>query len=140
MAARQTVIGKHALVLIARGDTEIASQIFVYDHMREIRIDIKNFEVKVLMNYDEAYFRVFSVKPHSEAPEDQEKAKEIVLKFYNDLVNASIKLTPEEAKHLKKQQEEARNRALEKQQEQEKSNENNEEKPNENNEEKPKIS
>jgi hypothetical protein len=111
--ARQTVIGKHALILVARGETEIASQIFVYDHIREVRVDLKNLEVKVLMNYDDAFFRVFSIKPQSDSEEHAKHAQQVVLKFYNDLVNASIKLTPEEAKHLKEQQEAAKAKAQE---------------------------
>ncbi len=103
---RRTIIGKHALVLAARGENELASQIFVYDQMREVRVDIKGLEVKVLMNYDEAYYRVFIIKPQDDTEESRKQAEEVVMKFYNDLLNAAMKLTPEELENIKKQQEE----------------------------------
>jgi len=102
--ARKTIIGKHALIQVAQGQKEIAAQLFVYDQIREIRVDMEKFEVKVLMTYDEAYFRVFAAKPE-ETEEGKEKAKTAVLKFYTELVNASMKLTDEEKENLKKQAE-----------------------------------
>lgn len=97
----QRIIAKHALIIAAKGNTELASQIFVYDQIREIRVDFEKLEVRVLMAYDKDYFRVFSVKPNENITE--EKAKELVFNFYNNLLNASMKLTPEEVKHLKAQ-------------------------------------
>ena len=98
--ARRTIIGKHALLQIAQGKKEIASQVFVYDQIREIRVDMEKLEVRVLMTYDEAYFRVFAANPNAE---DKEKARESVLRFYNELVSASMKLTDDEKKHLAQQ-------------------------------------
>ncbi len=103
---KHTVIGKHALVLHARGEKEIAAQFFVYDFIREVRVDLENLEVKVLMNYDAAYFRVFQINKPEDASKIEEAEKEI-LGFYNGLVNASMKLTQEEKTHLQKQQKEA---------------------------------
>ncbi len=110
---RRTIIGKHALVLAARGETELASQIFVYDQIREIRMSLKDLEVKVLMTYDEAFYRVFIIKPKDDTEESRKNAEETVLKFYNDLLNASMKLTPEELENIKKQQEIAAKNAQE---------------------------
>ncbi len=102
---RRTIIGKHALVLAAKGENELASQIFVYDHLREIRVDIRELEVKVLMNYDESYYRVFKIKLNNENDENErKKAEETVLKFYNDLLNVTMKLTNEELENIRKQQ------------------------------------
>ncbi|NQX83250.1 MAG: hypothetical protein HRS50_00855 [Mycoplasmataceae bacterium] len=99
----QRIIGKHALILIAKGEKEIASQIFVYNHIREIRVDIENLEVKVLMSYDSSYFRVLKIT--STKILSKEKALNIVIDFYNNLLNASIKLTPEEIENIKSQRE-----------------------------------
>lgn len=99
----QRLIGKHALVIAAKGQTELAAQVFVYDQIREVRADLEKLEVRVLMAYDKDYFRVFSVKPSETLT--VEKAKEIVINFYNNLLNASIKLSDEELKHLREQQE-----------------------------------
>lgn len=99
----QRIIGKHALILVARGQKEIASQIFIYDHIREIRVDTEALEVKVLMDYDSSYFRVFKVQVNEHI--DEIKAQKLVLDFYNNLLNASMKLTPEEIENIKKQRE-----------------------------------
>ncbi|RKX65639.1 MAG: hypothetical protein DRP42_04410 [Tenericutes bacterium] len=104
--ARHTFVGKSALVLTARGENEAASQIFNYESMREIRIDLVELEVKVLMTYDESYFRVFKITAKDESPEALEVAKKQILKFYNDLLNASMRLTKEEVDAIKKRQEE----------------------------------
>ncbi len=103
---KKTIIGKHGLLLVARGETEIASQLFVYDDVREIRVDLKKLEVKLLMNFDESYYRVFAIKlPVDSSAEQKEHAKNTILKFYNDLVNASLKLTQEELMYMRKQKE-----------------------------------
>lgn len=99
----QRIIGKHALILVARGQNEIASQIFVYDHIREIRADITTLEVKVLMDYDTSFFRVFKVIPTKEL--DKEKATKLIIDFYNNLLNASMKLTAEEVQNIRLQRE-----------------------------------
>lgn len=98
-------MSKHSLILLAKGDVEIAAQLFNYDQIREIRADLKKFEVKILMNYDEAYYRVFSVKPKDESEEEIKKAEDAVIKFHANLINASMKLTPEEIKQVQKMQE-----------------------------------
>ncbi len=106
---RRTIIGKHALVLAAKGENELASQIFVYDHLREIRADIKDLEVKVLMNYDESYYRVFKIKLNNENDsEERKKAEQTILKFYNDLLNVTMKLTNDELENIRKQQQQSK--------------------------------
>ncbi len=94
----QRVVSKHALILMGRGNTEIASQIFVYDHMREIRADIENMEVRVLMDYDNSFYRVFKVEVNENITKEQ--ATKMVLDFYNNLLNASMKLSDEERENL----------------------------------------
>ncbi len=101
MQGTQRVVSKHALILMGRGNTEIAAQIFVYDHMREIRVDLENLEVKVLMDYDQNYFRVFKVEVNENLT--KEAATKLVLDFYNNLLNASMKLSDEEMKNLAEQ-------------------------------------
>lgn len=103
MKRTQRLISKHALILMARGEKEIASQVFVYDHMREIRADVEALEVKVLMDYDQNYHRVFKVDVKNE--EERPMAVKMVLDFYNNLLNASMKLTEEEIENLKNQKE-----------------------------------
>ncbi len=98
MQGTQRVVAKHALILMGRGNTEIASQIFVYDHMREIRADLETFEVKVLMDYDTAYHRVFKVEVNENISKEQ--ATKLVLDFYNNLLNASMKLSDEERENI----------------------------------------
>ncbi len=98
MQGTQRVVSKHALILMGRGNTEIAAQVFVYDHMREIRADLENFEVKVLMDYDTSYHRVFKVEVNDKIT--KEEAAKLVLDFYNNLLNASMKLTDEEKENL----------------------------------------
>ena len=95
------VIGKQALILTARGEKEIASQIFVYDHVREIRVDTEQLEVKILMNYDEAYFRVFKVEVTEKL--NKNEALKIVLDFYSKLLNASMKFSKQELINLNSQ-------------------------------------
>ncbi len=98
MQGTQRVVSKHALILMGRGQTEIAAQVFVYDHMREIRADLENLEVKVLMDYDTSYHRVFKVEVNEKIT--KEEAMKLVLDFYNNLLNASMKLTDEEKENL----------------------------------------
>lgn len=97
----QRIIGKHALILVAKGQKEIAAQIFVYDHFREIRVDIEKLEVKILMDYDDSYFRVFRMIIEKEIT--KEMAVKQTLDFYNNVLNASMKLTKEEVKNIKEQ-------------------------------------
>ncbi len=101
MQGTQRVVAKHALILMGRGQKEIAAQIFVYDHMREIRVDIENFEVKVLMDYDPNFHRVFKVDVNENITKEQ--AIKLTLDFYNNLLNASMKLSEEEMKNLAEQ-------------------------------------
>lgn len=102
---RQTVIGKNALVIAGVGEKQMAAQVFNYSDVREIRLDLEKFEVKLLMNYDDAYFRVYSANPDMANQEQVTKATQMVTKFYNDLINASMKLTEEELENIKKQRE-----------------------------------
>lgn len=97
----QRIIGKNALILVAKGKKEIASQIFVYDHIREIRVDTEEFEVKILMDYDDSYFRVLKVNLNEKISEKE--ALKISLDFYNNLLNASMKLSKEEMESFKNQ-------------------------------------
>lgn len=101
---RRIFMSKHSLILLAKGDVEIAAQLFNYDQIREIRADLKKFEVKVLMNYDEAYYRVFSVVPKDESKEEISKAENAVIKFHANLINASMKLSADEIKQIQKMQ------------------------------------
>ncbi len=98
MQGTQRIISKHALILMGRGNTEIAAQIFVYDHMREIRVDLEQLEVKVLMDYDTAYHRVFKVEVNENLT--KEEATKLVMDFYNNLLNASMKLSDEERANI----------------------------------------
>lgn len=101
MKGTQRVVSKHALILMGRGNTEIAAQIFVYDHMREIRVDLEKSEVKVLMDYDESYHVVYRVTPNENINKDQ--ATKMILDFYNNLLNASMKLSDEEKANIQNQ-------------------------------------
>lgn len=98
MQGTQRVVSKHALILMGRGQTEIAAQIFVYDHMREIRADLEKLEVRVLMDYDDNFHRVFKLEV-SETLTKEDAVKK-VLDFYNNLLNASMKLTDEERENI----------------------------------------
>lgn len=98
MQGTQRIVSKHALILMGRGNTEIAAQIFVYDHMREIRVDLEQLEVRVLMDYDTAYHRVFKVELNENMT--KEEATKLVLDFYNNLLNASMKLSDEERANI----------------------------------------
>lgn len=101
MNGMQRIIGKHALIIAAKGQTELAAQVFVYDQIREVRVDLEKLEVRVLMAYDKDYFRVFSVSTNENITE--ERGKELVLNFYNNLLNAAMKLSPEEIANLRNQ-------------------------------------
>lgn len=103
---RRIFMSKNSLILLAKGDVEIAAQIFNYEQIREIRADLKKFEVKILMNYDESYYRVFSVNPKDQTEEELKKAEDEIIKFHANLVNASMKLTPDEVKKIQKLQKE----------------------------------
>jgi hypothetical protein len=110
---RQTVIGKSALVIAATSEKNMAAQIFNYDDVREVRLDMDSLEVKLLMKYDEAYFRVYSIKPQNNTDEAMKAAQAQIMKFYNDLVNASMKITKEELETIQKQREEFAKKAQE---------------------------
>ncbi len=112
--SKNTIIGKSSLLLTARGTKELAAQIFNYDLMREVRLDLENNEVKVLMTYDDSYYRVFQLFPQTNTPEEKQEIEKRLLGFYNDLLHASMKLTAEEVERLNKQVEEHR-KTLEKQ-------------------------
>lgn len=104
---KQRLILKNALIINARGTKEIASQIFRYDKMREVRLDLDKLEVKVLMSYDESYFRVINDKDIKQSSGEKSK-DEIVRKlmtFYNQLLSSAMQLSPEEMENLKKQRE-----------------------------------
>ena len=101
MNKTQKIIGKNALILMVKGETQIASQIFVYEHFREIRVNTEELEVKVLMAYDDSYHRVFKVIVSDKLPKDE--AVNILLGFYNNLLNAAMKLTHEEIENIKNQ-------------------------------------
>ncbi len=101
MKGTQRVISKHALILMGRGETEVAAQVFVYDQMREIRADIEQLEVKVLMSNETHFNRVFKVEVNDKITKEQ--AVKLVLDFYNNLLSASMKLTDEEKQNLANQ-------------------------------------
>jgi hypothetical protein len=114
MEQKRRILGRHALAVSISGQNAGATQIYNYDQIREIRLDIENLEVQVLMTYEEAYIRVFDVPFKEKLNEEQLKeAKGRVLKFYNDLITASLKFTPEEIENIKKQQEELQNKIKE---------------------------
>lgn len=117
---RQTIIGRESLAIVANGNDEYAAQFFSYNDIREVRLSLKDFEVKVLMNYDESYYRVFKVFPASTSEDDKKKATLSVTKFYNDLLNSTMKLTKEELENIRKQREKAIKEAKEKSSAQEK--------------------
>ncbi len=100
---RNTIIGKNQLAIVIANEKEIASQLFNYDDIREIRVSVNDLEVRLLMNYDESYHRVFKVIPRNNTPEERKQAEIQVLKFYNDLMNASMKFTKEELENIKTQ-------------------------------------
>ncbi len=101
---KKTILGKKSLILIAQGEKEIAAQIFLFEKIREVRVNVETLEVKLLMTFDEAYFRVFSIStPEDATPKLKEKAKANVLKFYNDLLNAASQFTPEDLKSFVEQ-------------------------------------
>ncbi len=100
---KRSIIAKEALFLLAKSETQLASQIFSYDLIREIRVDLKKLEVKVLMTYDEAYFKVYEIKLTNE--EERSEAEKIINNFYNNLNNAVMRLTQEDIERIKKQAE-----------------------------------
>lgn len=106
---RQTVIGKNALVIAGVSEKQMAAQVFNYSDVREVRLDLENFEVKLLMNYDDAYFRVYSSSPDMEKEDQVVKATQMTTKFYNDLINASMRLSKDELENIKKQREAVKN-------------------------------
>jgi len=98
------IIGKNSLVLVAQGQKQLAAQIFNYDQIREIRMDFDDLEVKVLLFCDDSYHRVFKIELSDQM--DFEEAKKLTFNFYNNFLNASMKLSKEEIDNLKKQKEE----------------------------------
>ena len=105
-AQKRRIIGKNALAITLSGEKAGAAQIFNYDFIREVKMDIENLEVRVLMTYDDAYHRVFDVDKSKLTAEQVEQIKAQVLKFYNDLITASMKFSKEEIENLQKQHEE----------------------------------
>ena len=107
------IIGKKALILMAQSKDEMATQIFCYKQIREIRLNAKNFEVKVLLSGDDAFHRVMKIELEN-SKLTKEEALKIVTGFYNDLFNAAARFTPEEVEHLKKQKaaEDAKNKNI----------------------------
>ena len=97
------IIGKKSFTLIAQGETELAAQIFNYDQIREVRMDLENLEVKLLLSCDESYHRVFKIEVNDKIT--LEEAKKTTFQFYNNLLNASMRLSKEEIENLKKQKE-----------------------------------
>lgn len=110
-APRNTIIGKKALLISARGETELAAQMFYYDQIREVRLDKKNNEVKLLMTYDDSYFRVFQVFPVDESESSSKDVEQKLLKFYNDLLYSAMGFTQEEVENLNAQVEKQRKEA-----------------------------
>ena len=104
-AQKRRIIGKNALAITLSGEKAGAAQIFNYDFIREIKMDLENLEVTVLLTYDESYHRVFDVDKSKLSPEQVEQVKAQVLKFYNDLITASMKFSKEEIETLQKQHE-----------------------------------
>ncbi len=113
---KRSIIAKEALFLLAKSETQLASQIFAYDLIREIRVDLKKLEVKVLMTYDEAYFKVYDINLNNES--ERQEAENIITNFYNNLNNAVMRLTKEDVERIK-QQNEARMKEVEEKQNQE---------------------
>ena len=97
----QRIIGKKSLTIVVTGEKELAAQIFAYEKFKEVRLDLSNWEVKILMDYDEAYYKVFKIEPSEELPE--EKCKEIIIQFYNNLLNSAMRLSEQEMKNLQNQ-------------------------------------
>lgn len=104
MNKTQRIVSKHALILMGRGEKEVAAQVFVYDHIREIRADVEKLEVRLLMDYDKNYHRVFKVEVNENITKDH--AIKLVIDFYNKLLNASMKLSDEERENLLNQRKE----------------------------------
>jgi hypothetical protein len=103
--AKRRILGRNALAITVSGPTAGAAQIFNYDMIREIRMDLEELDVKVLTTYDRDYLRVFKIENAEMLNEEQLKqARGQVLKFYNDLITASMKFSKEEIENLTKQQ------------------------------------
>ncbi len=98
MQGTQRIISKHSLIVMGRGNTEIAAQVFVYDQIREIRADLEKLEVRVLMSNEDHFHRVFKAEVNDKLTKEQ--AAKLVIDFYNNLLNASMKLTEEERSNL----------------------------------------
>ena len=102
------ILGKNSLAITLSGPTSGAAQIFNYDQMREVRMDLDKLQVTVLMTYDDSYFRVYNIDKNIVPKEQLTEAKGSVAKFYNDLITAAMKFTPEELENLRKQEEEVK--------------------------------
>lgn len=100
MAGRRTIIGSKALMLAARGEKEMAAQIFDYTLIREVRADLDELEVKILTTYDDSFYRIFKVKLEEHTEEKIEEGRKLLIKFYNDLLNATMRFSKEEMKQL----------------------------------------
>lgn len=97
------IVGRHALTLKVIKEKEAITQIFAYDLIREIRLDREKKEVIVLMHNDDEYHRVYQIEANEHFTE--EKAMEMVLRFYEGFTQAAMKLDKEEIENLKKQRE-----------------------------------
>jgi len=69
------------------------------------------------MDYDEAYYKVFKIEPSKDVT--VEKCREIILQFYNNLLNSAMRLSDEEMQNLQNQHKENMKKA-EKEKEKEK--------------------
>ncbi len=102
---KKTILGKNSLILIAQGEKEVAAQIFQFDKIREVRVNTETLEVRLLMTFDESYFRVYNIALAEDvSAEDKAKARANVLKFYNDLLNAASQFTSDDLKNFAKQE------------------------------------
>ncbi|BDV02370.1 MAG: hypothetical protein HPAVJP_2590 [Candidatus Hepatoplasma vulgare] len=110
MPSRKTIIGSKALLISAIGEHEFATQIFDFTKIREIRADLDALEVKILTTFDDSFYRVFKINlENSEDKEKFEEGKKVLIKFYNDLLNASMRFSKEEIEQLSKNIKERQN-------------------------------
>lgn len=101
----RTILGKKSLLLLGQGATETASQIFHFKFIREIRMNLNEYEVKVLMTYDQDYYTVLKFNAESIKTEAEiTKAKADLVTFYNRLLISAADFSEEEVKNLAAQQ------------------------------------
>lgn len=97
---RRVIISKNNLIVNAIGSVEIATQIFNYKLIQEVRLDRKNKEVKILLYNGDAFYRVYKVAENDKR--DEAKKVEELNVFYNRLVATIVKLSKEEQDNLSK--------------------------------------